>query len=147
MKTFIAVAVLWTVALGAWAVETPLLPAEVNQILGQIRPDMSEANVAKIVKAHYPDAKGGMDVWSGQTGYVRFELTPRYAISIAEYNAPNNIESRFVHPDLTLYVFDLQEKRRTNITFYSYGDETKKDEEKPPSALPAGAAPKPAPKE
>ena len=77
MKTIIVITVMLSVALGALAAEEPLLPDGVNQILGRIRPNMSEAEVEKIVKAYYPDAKATPSVWSGQTGYVEFKVTSR----------------------------------------------------------------------
>ncbi len=117
-----------SVAFGALAAEAPLVPDGINQILGRIRPDMSEAQVEKIVKTYYPDAKATSGPWSGQTGYVEFKVTSRYSISVAEYNAKNDFNSRFVHADMILYVYDQDIKRRINISFYNWEAEKKKSE-------------------
>lgn len=128
----LATAYLSAVAVGA---DAPLMPEGVNQILGRIVPDMPEARVAAIVKKHYPDATGHVSVWSGQTGYVEFKLSKRYSISFAAYNAPEDFESRFVHADMILYVYDRKSKRRINISFHNW-DQAEKDgvktSEKPP---------------
>ena len=127
MKTIILIIVMLSVALGTLAAEEPLLPDGVNQILGRIRPNMSEAEVEKIVKAYYPDYKATPMVWSGQTGYVEFKVTSRYSISVAKYNDPNDFNSRFVHANMILYVYDWKQKRRINSSFHKWDAETKKD--------------------
>jgi hypothetical protein len=120
----------WTIALLVTAlltvpeavVESALLPDGINQILGRIRPDMSETELAGIVTLFYPEAEPACGIWSGQSGYVDFRLTPRWSVSIAEYNAPNDFESRFVHPEMTFYVYDWEVERRIDITFYGWGE-------------------------
>lgn len=130
MRIVIAITFILLVALSALAAEEPLLPAGVNQVLGQIRPNMSEAQVEKIIKTYYPDTKATPGTWSGQTGYVDFKITPRYSISVAEYSDPKDFNVRFVHADMILYVYDWELKRRINISFYKWGEETKKEGEK-----------------
>jgi hypothetical protein len=98
----------------------PLIPDGINQILGSIQPNMSEAQVWEIVTALYPDAVSRLGVWSGQTGYADFELTPRYTVSISEYNDPVNFELRFVHPDMVFYVYDYELNQRIDISFYRW---------------------------
>lgn len=127
MKLITVAIVMFSVALGALAGEEPLFPDGVNQILGRIQPDMSEAQVEEIVKIYYPDAIRAGGIWSGQTGYVDFELTSRYSISVSEYNNPENINSRFVHSDMILYVYDWELNRRINISFHNWDDETTDD--------------------
>jgi ankyrin repeat protein len=107
------------------AADEPLLPASVNQIIGRIRAKMPEAEVEKVVQAYYPTAKSTSGDWSGQTGYVEFKLTPRYSISIGEYNAPNDFSQRFVHADMLMYVYDGDTKRRINISVYQWENEKK----------------------
>jgi len=112
-----------SVTLSVFATEEPLFPDGVNQILGRIQPDMSEAQVEEVVRIYYPDAIFSLGSWSGQTGYVSFKLTSRYSISIAEYNDPEDFNNRFVHADMLLYVYDWELKRRINISFHNWDDE------------------------
>jgi len=109
------------------AADSPLIPDSVNQILGRISPKMVESDLEKIVKKYYPEAKKTLGSWSGQTGYVEFKLTKRYSISVAEYNDPKDFESRFVHANMILYVYDWELKQRINISFHKWKNETKKD--------------------
>jgi hypothetical protein len=133
-------------ALVAGAEDASLMPDGVNQILGRIAADMPEAKVEALVKQHYPDATRNGGVWSGQTGYVEFKLNKRYSISVAEYNDPKDFESRFVHADMILYVYDWELKRRINISFHKW-DEDKKDGGKTSEQSPAGDVLKAAPEE
>lgn len=87
-----------------------LLPAAINRILGQIRPEMPEQKVEEIVHRDFPDAKATQGPWSGQTGYVNFRLSSRFEISVGEYNDPNDFERRFVHRDLMMNVVDRMRK-------------------------------------
>ena len=135
MKTICAALAIASVVLVAGAADAPLMPDGVNQILGRITPDMAEAKVEAIVKKYYPDAKRTLGSWSGQTGYVEFKLTKRYSISVAEYNDPKDFESRFVHADMILYVYDWEVKRRINISFHNWNEDKKdggKTSEQPP---------------
>ena len=127
MKLITVAIVLFSFTFGASASEVSLFPDGVNQILGRIQPDMSEAQVEEIVKIYYPDAIRAVGIWSGQTGYADFRLTSRYSISVAEYNNPDNTNFRFVHADMILYVYDWELKRRINISFYNWDDETTDD--------------------
>lgn len=95
----------------------PVIPEKINQLLGSIRPRMSEAQLQKLVKKHFPEAKAAHGIWSGQTGYVDFVLNDRFNISISEFNNPKDAASRFVHEDMRFYVFDNATKRRTDISF------------------------------
>lgn len=120
MKLIPVVIVMISITLGAFAAGEPLFPDGVNQILGRIQPDMSETQVEEIVRIYYPDAILSCGVWSGQTGYVDFELTSRYSISVAEYNDPEDFNNRFVHADMILYVYDWELNRRINISFHNW---------------------------
>jgi len=147
MKTIMAITLIFSVALHAFAADEPLLPDGVNQILGRIRPNMSEAELEKLVKAHYPEAKATPSVWSGQTGYVEFKLTSRHSISVAEYKDPKGFKSRFVHAHMIFYVYDWELKRRINISFHKWDDETKKGAGKTSEQTPAGDVLKAPPEE
>lgn len=127
MKLITAVIAMFSVTLGSFAADGPLFPDGVNQILGRIQPGMSEAQVEEIVRIYYPDAIHAVGIWSGQTGYVDFELTSRYSISVAEYNDPEDFNSRFVHADMILYLYDWELNRRINISFHNWDDETTDD--------------------
>ncbi len=127
MKLITTVIALLSVTLSTLPVEESLIPDGVNQILGRIQPDMSEAQVEVIVKHYYPNASLSPGSWSGQTGYASFELTSRYSISVAEYNDPEDFHSRFVHSDMILYIYDRELNRRINISFYYRDNETTND--------------------
>lgn len=99
----------------------PLLPDGINQILGRLHPHISEAQVEKVVKTYYPTTKATLGPWSGQTGYVEFKLTPRHSISVAEYNAPGDLNARFVHADMILYVYDCKLRQRIKIDLSTIG--------------------------
>ena len=146
MKRILAALVLTSIALAARAMAEPLLPDGVNQMLGRIQPNMSEAEVERIVKKDYPDAKTTPGPWSGVTGYVEFKLTARYSISVAEYNDPKDFNLRFVHADMLLSVYDRDTKRRINISCHK-GDEVKTTGDWTPNkgseAIGAKAAPQP----
>ena len=127
MKLITVVILTLSVTSGAFAGGGPLFPDGVNQILGRIQPDMSEAQVEEIVKIYYPDVSHTVSIWSGQTGYADFRLTSRYSISVAEYNDPEDFNCRFVHADMILYVYDWELNQRINISFYNWDDETTDD--------------------
>jgi hypothetical protein len=115
--------ILTSLAMVPGEVDEPLVPDGINQILGRIRPDMPERQVEKIAKKYYPKAKAEPGDWSGQTGLVNVKLSSRHTITIAAYNAPGDFNLRFVHPNMTYYVFDWEAKRRINISFHTWDDE------------------------
>jgi len=143
MKVLITVLCVTCAAFVAGAADEPLMPDGINQILGRVRPHMSEAELQRVVTKHYPDAKVVVGRWSGQTGYADVRLTDRFSISIAAYNAPNDFESRFVHQDMTIYVYDWERKRRINLSFHNWDDGKKEDEpsEQPDAEVQSEGAP------
>lgn len=120
MKPVSAVIVMLLITLNALAIEDSLFPDEINRILGRIQPGMKETQVEEIVKNYYPDAILSLGTWSGQTGYVNFELTSRYSISVAECNDPEDTHPRFVLADMILYVYDWELNQRISISFQSW---------------------------
>jgi len=137
MKTITAIILVIMVAISASASDKPLLPDGINQILGRIHPNMSESNVEALIKQYYPDVKTTLGTWSGQTGYVDFKVSSDYTISIAEYNDPKDFNLRFIHADMTIYVFDWQTKTRLNLSFFKWDDSENKDKK---NTEPAGGA-------
>jgi hypothetical protein len=101
-------------------------------LLFQVRPDMTEAELAKLVQSQFPDAKPSPGDWSGQTGYVDFRLNSQYTLSVSEYNDPKDFNLRFVHADTIVYLLDQEAKRRMNISFYKW------EEKVPGAASPPG---------
>ena len=101
-------------------------PAELDAALSEIKPDMSESDVASILSRYFPDTKSRSGLWSGQTGYVDFDITPNCWVSISFYNAPNDFESKFVHKSMTIYIHNRKLKLRVdkvgsgNETIYRY---------------------------
>jgi hypothetical protein len=120
MKIICAILITACIAFSVSAADAPLIPDGANQILGRICPNMSEAEVEKIVQKYYPETKANPSVWSGQSGYVDYKLTARYSISVAEYNDPKDFNLRFVHADMIIFVFDWELKRRINISFFNW---------------------------
>jgi hypothetical protein len=116
MKMIHVVVVLAFLVTAAGAADEPLLPNDVNRILGRIRPKMPETEVEKIVQSYFPGAKATLGDWSGQTGYAEFKLNTRYLISVAEYNDPKDFNLRFVHADMILYVYDSEAKRKISVS-------------------------------
>ena len=126
MKTICIALALLAGAVASIAADAPLMPDAINQILGRIEADMPEAKVEKLIQKYYPTAELRRSVWSGQTGYVEFKLTDRFSISIAEYSDPKNHESRFVHANMILYVYDWVLQQRIKISFHKF-DQDKED--------------------
>ena len=94
------------------AEELPLIPRPLNTVLGLISSGQTKAEVVQILTKAYPNVKyGGPSVWSGQTGYLGFQLDERYSISIA---FAGNEDTR-VHCDLQFYLYDNAVKRRIDL--------------------------------
>ena len=91
-------------------------PVELDAALSQIRPNMSQADVVSILSGYFPGTKSRPGPWSGQTGYVDFDITPNCWISISFYNAPNDFESKYVHEAMTTYIHNRQLKLRIDKT-------------------------------
>jgi hypothetical protein len=138
MKTIIATLLLMFAGITAFSDDGPLLPDGINQILGRIRPHMTEADLGQLAKRFYPEATMQPDVWSGQTGYVKITIDSRYSISVSEYNDPKDFNKRFVHADMYIYVYDWQTKTRVNLSLYKWDTGGEKKEQQ--ITEPAGGA-------
>lgn len=126
MKTIVATCLALSIAAWASVSDNHLFPEEINQILGRIEPDMNLAKVKTILKTYYPEAEVDAVTWSGDTGVIGYKLTSRYSIAIPAYIDPKDGKSSFAHSDLEFYVCDWELKRRIDITFYKWDDETRK---------------------
>ena len=122
MKYIAAIIVILTAITCAYAGDEALLPDNINQILGRITPDMSEHNVQALFRQYYPNAEGMVGDWSGQTGYVDYKLTPKHTVSISMYNTPTNIDHRYVHSSMIIYIFDWETKSRLNLSIYKWDE-------------------------
>ena len=139
MKYFAAIIVILTAITCASAGDEALLPDNINQILGRITPDMSENNVQALFRQYYPNAEGMVGNWSGQTGYFDYKLTPKHTVSISMYNSPTNIDQRYVHSSMIIYIYDWETKSRLNLSIYKWDEgKDKRTEQAAPGYPPQG---------
>ena len=122
MKYIAAFIVILTAITCACAGDEALLPDGINQILGRITSDMRETDVQALFRQYYPNAEGMVGNWSGQTGYVDYKLTPKHTVSISMYNTPTNIDHRYVHSSMIIYIFDWETKSRLNLSIYKWDE-------------------------
>jgi hypothetical protein len=111
------------------AVEEPLVPAALNAVLPKIHPGMSISEVETALSTAYPDVKGRMGNWSGQTGYIDYKLDERYALSVSSITRNGK---EVVHDEILLYLFDWASKRRLDLKIFDW----EKKADKVPLGLP-----------
>ena len=97
--------------------DEPLIPAALNAILPKIHAGMTIQEVEAVLAPAYPNAKGQMSVWSGQTGYIDYKLDERFTLSIASITLDGKER---VHDDLLFYVHNHAAKHRVDIKSYFY---------------------------
>jgi hypothetical protein len=115
----------------ARAAGEPLIPAALNNVIGEIRPGMTRQQVEALLVAAYPGVSSGVSLWSGQSGYVAYKLDDRYTLSVASAHRVGDADrGEVVHDDLLFFVFDYQTKQRVDLKRY-YWDE-------PSGRIPAG---------
>lgn len=124
MKIIILISII--VSLSCSTKEVSLYPDEINQIFAKVKTDMEGVEVEKIIQSYYPNCKGTISIWSGQTGYISFYLNSKFTLSFAAYNKPNgifkggSIENIFVHPDRIYSINLIEDKTRIDLHFHDY---------------------------
>jgi len=109
------------------AADEPLIPVALNAILPKIHARMTTPEVEAALAPAYPNVKGQMGDWSGQTGYIEFKLDERYTISISAITRDGK---EVVHDEILLYLYDWPAKRRLDLQVFDW----EKQPDKKPSA-------------
>jgi len=123
MKIIIMTLMLISAVLMTHAEENSLIPDSVNRILAEIKPNMPESQLEKIMQKYYPETKIIPSNWVGHpTGYIEFKINERYKVSVLAYKDSQNPESRFVRTDtgMTVAVIDLEQKKQIRISIYEW---------------------------
>src|SRR5258708_16646781 len=125
VRTIILVLLVCCVAgLQTQAANEPLIPTPLNSLLLEIRPGMTTNQVVGVLSPSYSKVIARMSEWSGQTGYIDYNLDERFTLSISSITRGGK---EVAHDDLLVYVFDCKSKRRVEIRlFYSKGQVNKK---------------------
>jgi len=101
----------------ARADESAPIPLPPNSIFRRIVPGLKLEDVLKVLSTRYPDVKrGGPLMWSGQTGYVSFQLDERCTLSVAAQSKLDEVT--VIHPSLKFYLYDNPRKLRLDIERY-----------------------------
>jgi hypothetical protein len=98
-----------------------LIPPPLNALLPRISGGMTPKEVKKLLATAYPKVEYRLGVWSGQTGYLDFQLNDRYTVSVAGQSVRDR--GTVVHPDIHIYVFDHPNKQRVEIKRYHWNDQ------------------------
>jgi hypothetical protein len=99
------------------AAEEPLIPVALNALLLKIHPGMSVTEVEGALSPAYPDVKGQMADWSGQTGYIAYKLDERYSLSVSSITRNGK---QVVRDEILLYLYDWPAKRRLDLKVYDW---------------------------
>ena len=86
----ILVSAIFLSAVRLHADDQPLIPEPLNRILPRITADMRVADAVAVLTSVYPKLKLSGGAWSGQTGFLDYQLDERYSISFSAYNRPND---------------------------------------------------------
>lgn len=114
----VILAILFCVGLlSSKAAEEPLVPAALNAVLPKIHPGMSITEVETALSPAYPNVKGQMGRWSGQTGYIDYQLDERYSLSVSSITRKGR---EVVHDEILLYLFDRASKRRLDLKIFDW---------------------------
>src|SRR5687768_17031806 len=89
------------------------VPAGLNAVLPKLYARMTIPEVEAALAPAYPNAKGELGFWSGQTGYIEYKLDERYTLSVSSITH-NGMD--VVHDQILLYLYDRPAKRRLNLT-------------------------------
>ncbi len=97
--------------------DEPLIPAALNAILPKIHAGMTVRQVETVLAPAYPKVKGQMGDWSGQTGYIEYQLDGRYTLSVSSITRDGK---EVVHDEILFYLKDWPSKRRFDIKIYDW---------------------------
>jgi len=101
-----------------FALDHQLIPEPLNSILPRITAGMKVKDILPMLTKSYPKVKQQVGDWSGQSGYVDFQLDERYTISFAAHSSLTG--AKFLSDDVRTYLFDGQLKNRIEITRYQW---------------------------
>jgi hypothetical protein len=99
------------------AAEELLVPTALNAVLPKIHPGMTITEVETALSPAYPDVKGRMGRWSGQTGYIDYKLDDRYSLSVSSITRNGK---EVVHNEILLYLHDWTSKRRLDLKIFDW---------------------------
>ena len=99
------------------AADEPLIPVALNAILPKIHARMTIPEVEAALAHAYPNVKGEMGFWSGQTGYIDYKLDERYTLSVSSITRD---DKRVVHDEILLLLYDWPAKRRLDLKVYEW---------------------------
>ena len=109
------------------AADEPFIPTALNAILPKIHAGMTIPEVEAALAPAYPNVKGTMGVWSGQTGYIEYKLDDRYSLSVSSITRDGK---QVVHDKILLLLYDWPTKRRIDLAVYDW---EKNPGKKPPT--------------
>jgi hypothetical protein len=111
------------------AAEEPLIPTALNIVLPKIHPGMSITEVENALSPAYPNVKGQMGRWSGQTGYIDYKLDDLYSLSVSSITRNGK---EVVHDEILLYLFERASKRRLDLRIFEWEKKAGKQADKLP---------------
>ena len=115
---FTTLVILFGVALlHSIAAEEPLIPVALNAVLPNIHSGMSIHDVEIALSAAYPNVKGHMGDWSGQTGYIEYKLDERYSLSVSSITRSGK---EVVHDEIHIYLYDWPNRRRLDLKLFEW---------------------------
>ena len=120
MKQIILNILFLVILLPLHASDEPLIPAALNKVLPKISPRMTIQEVEALLAPVYPNVKGQMGLWSGQTGYIEYKLDDRYTLSVSSITREGK---EVVHDEILLYLKDRPSKRRLDIKIYEWDNQ------------------------
>jgi hypothetical protein len=101
----------------------PLLPPALNAVLPKIQPGMTPDEVKGVLAVPYPKLERQDGPWSGQTGYVGFQLDDRHSILISARS--DRAKGTVVSEEGPICVVDRARKTRVDITLHGWGEDEK----------------------
>lgn len=108
------------------AADEPLIPNALNSLLPKIRAGMTIREVEAVLATVYPNVKGAMSNWSGQTGYIDYQLDERFSLSVSSITRDRQ---QVVHNNLLFYLTDRPAKHRVDIKSYFWESPAQKNTE------------------
>ena len=105
------------------AADEPLIPVALNGILPKIHSQMTIIEVEAVLSPAYPNVKGEMNLWSGQTGYIEYKLDERFSLWVSSITQDGK---QVVHDEILLYLYDWPAKRSMDLKVYEWEKQSDK---------------------
>ncbi len=109
--SFLCSVALWQVR----ASDEQFIPAPLNDVMPKIHARMSIEEVEAILSAAYPHVSHRSGPWSGQTGYIEYDLDKRFTLGVAFVLSGHR---EIVDGNLLFSVTDATTKHRWDIKRY-----------------------------